>query len=391
MTSVSEVLEKARQLVGRNDLHGSLATLLVFKKEIAGEKSKALGVLDARIQPLLKELSQNSYTALGITRTATESEVKKSYRQLALKYHPDKCSATTELFHCIQNAYDRILNNAAEVPTSTTTESSFAAKYKQTKEKNDAKTRKNSKKDFTTPLQMPRNLRVTESSTTSITVAWEPPQGVNGQASQNISCYELQFKTETDTKWTVASSTIRGTMCQKHNLTATSQYRFKVRALHSLTGEWSPFGSSICAGTMSSVPSRLCFKQIKFMSNQSSFELSWEPIDNQSDKISYVLEWRVKKPQEGWKKVATEDVFESYKCTRVVDTIPSANTVQSNAVQFRVRGCNQQGPGPWSDIKSLDDKETNPPKVKIISTKPVRRGVRHMWLPTWGTWDSNLG
>jgi len=33
---------------------------------------------------------QNYYQILEIAKTATEAEIKKSYRKLSLKYHPDR-------------------------------------------------------------------------------------------------------------------------------------------------------------------------------------------------------------------------------------------------------------------------------------------------------------
>jgi DnaJ-class molecular chaperone len=46
------------------------------------------------------------YEALGLQRGATEDEVKKAYRKLALRLHPDKPTGDAEKFKKIQGAYD---------------------------------------------------------------------------------------------------------------------------------------------------------------------------------------------------------------------------------------------------------------------------------------------
>jgi DnaJ family protein A protein 2 len=51
------------------------------------------------------------YDRLGLEKNATESEIKKAYRRLALKYHPDRGAGDPEKFKGIAEAYE-ILSDA---------------------------------------------------------------------------------------------------------------------------------------------------------------------------------------------------------------------------------------------------------------------------------------
>lgn len=61
----------------------------------------------------------SDYTVLGIEPNATDEEVKKAYRQMAIKFHPDKVSqmgeeyqkGAKEKFQKIQDSYDAIKKN----------------------------------------------------------------------------------------------------------------------------------------------------------------------------------------------------------------------------------------------------------------------------------------
>ena len=55
---------------------------------------------------------EDPYKILGVSPDASDEEVKKAYRQLAKKYHPDvnKEAGAEERFKKIQNAYDTIMN-----------------------------------------------------------------------------------------------------------------------------------------------------------------------------------------------------------------------------------------------------------------------------------------
>ena len=58
----------------------------------------------------------SDYKVLGIEATASDEEIKKAYRQMAIRYHPDKVASlgeeyqhgAKEKFQKIQEAYENI-------------------------------------------------------------------------------------------------------------------------------------------------------------------------------------------------------------------------------------------------------------------------------------------
>eukprot|EP00667_Euglena_gracilis_P018309 EG_transcript_19427 len=52
------------------------------------------------------EEEQTLFQVLGVEESATEDDIKKAFRKLAIKYHPDKNPDGVEMFQKLQNAYD---------------------------------------------------------------------------------------------------------------------------------------------------------------------------------------------------------------------------------------------------------------------------------------------
>ena len=56
-------------------------------------------------------MALNHYQTLGIEKTASQAEIKKAYRKMASKHHPDKEGGSKEKFQEVEEAY-RVLSDA---------------------------------------------------------------------------------------------------------------------------------------------------------------------------------------------------------------------------------------------------------------------------------------
>ena len=63
-------------------------------------------------------MGKDYYKILGLSRSASDDEIKKAYRKMALKYHPDKNSdpGAEEKFKEIAEAYEVLSDGKTHIP-----------------------------------------------------------------------------------------------------------------------------------------------------------------------------------------------------------------------------------------------------------------------------------
>jgi len=84
-------------------------------REIAGYLRVSLNEFDS-IKAMFVKSANNSYKILDVAKSATDAEVKKAYREMAKKYHPDRVNTKDEAikkgaeekFKQVQEAYETI-------------------------------------------------------------------------------------------------------------------------------------------------------------------------------------------------------------------------------------------------------------------------------------------
>jgi DnaJ-domain-containing protein 1 len=104
-----DVLDKATAQIaqGGDGIREGAAALLEAK--LAYKEAESQGITGGKncsvlLSGALRRLHDDPYLALGVPVAAAEADIKKAYRKLALRFHPDKSRATTSLFQAIQGA-----------------------------------------------------------------------------------------------------------------------------------------------------------------------------------------------------------------------------------------------------------------------------------------------
>ena len=115
-TQVEVRIQLLHYLFGIAKADGHVAEVEI---QILNRIANLMGVPQADFESLKNMFyrdTNSDYKVLGIESTATEEEIKKAYRQMAIRYHPDKVApmgeeyqkGAQEKFQKIQEAYENI-------------------------------------------------------------------------------------------------------------------------------------------------------------------------------------------------------------------------------------------------------------------------------------------
>ena len=371
MQVIRPTILEARNLAHREEIHEAAACLEQKIHELRSRPESGLqtliSALETELRPLLRKLTEDHLSALKLTSQESAGVVKKAYRQLALKYHPDKNKGgTVELFKCIQGAFES-LKDGKPVRKSTKRGSGRKKRY------DEGFFRKQ------TTIQVPQHIRACECTTSSATVQWDPPPGVD------VSCYELQWKEARDSAWSVASSSLQSTVCQKHNLDAGNQYHFRVRALHSRTGTWSPFTPTLFVETMESIPGKVVILNEKCVVDpkRKRVTLCWSTLEvaGGTDTLTMILQKRACGSKSWEPRIVLKNVpASSSYCVE--------NLQINQEYEFRIRAKNSVGEGCWSKpLKLLLETEYHKTKrhEDVNKLEHIRKQLKKATTPNCRT------
>lgn len=92
---------------------GSASASWIRLKNFSKKKTKRAENIRFGVTCVYSPSVSDPYKTLRIQPDASESEVRKAFRQLALQYHPDVCRGSNcgIQFHQINDAYDAVMSN----------------------------------------------------------------------------------------------------------------------------------------------------------------------------------------------------------------------------------------------------------------------------------------
>eukprot|EP01031_Cornospumella_fuschlensis_P026409 gene26409-31911_t len=102
-TTVQKAHVDAMLLAAERERENKARMARMRKDKAEQRKSQAREKLDEHRADI------NAYATLGVSRNASEADIKAAYRKQSLKYHPDK-GGSHEKFLSVKNAYDSLID-----------------------------------------------------------------------------------------------------------------------------------------------------------------------------------------------------------------------------------------------------------------------------------------